>query len=202
MNLENINTLITIMERVANRNTVYMPNHQSSNHYRLIVGDEIPKDQAEFYARNFKADLLGHVALAPEWLAIGGAMDLMGMPEMPGTEEGRQVVYPAVQAMENWLKLTNPTVAAIFYGYEIDFGDECKLINKKTYTYSGKPWNEINAADILKVLKEVRDNGEIAFLQRIADQLPGYPTQQKSLLDVCVRRFVAMVHVLKRVPNV
>jgi len=202
MNLQNLNTLITIMERARGKNSVYMPLHQATNHYRLIVREEIPKSEAEFYARKFKADLLGHVALSPEWAAAGGGMDLMGMPEMPGTEEGRQVVYPAVQAMENWLKLTNPTVAAIFYGFEIDFGDECKWIDKKTYTYSQKEWNKITAEDILRVLYELRDNGEIAFLERIARELPNYPTQQKTLLDVCVRRFVAMVHALKRMPNV
>lgn len=202
MNLTNLNTLIAIVERAKGKNSFYMPNHQSTNHYRLIVREEIPKTEQEFYARKFKADLLGHVALAPEWRDQGGGIDLMGMPQMPGVEEGRNVMYPAVQAMENWLKLTNPTVAAIFYGYEIDFGDECKRIDKKTYTYSSKPWNKLTAEDILTVLYELRSNGEIAFLERIARELPAYPTQQKTLLNVCVRRFVAMVRALKRMPNV
>lgn len=202
MNVDNLNVLITIMERARGKNSVYMPNHMSAKSYRLIVREEIPSSEEEFYARQYKADLLGHVSLAPEWLAIGGGMDLMGEPEMPGVEEGRPVVYPAVQAMENWLKLTNPTVAAIFYGYEIDFGDDFKLINKKTFTYHGKEWNKITAEDILQVLYELRDNGEIAFLERIARELPSYPTKQMSLLNVCVRRFVAMVHALKRMPNV
>lgn len=197
MNIENLNKVIAIVQRSSDRDAVYMPNIQSRSSWGMIMGHDLPKDEAEFYARGNKAALLGLVALSPEWKAEGGEMDFTGRPCKRPTINGVKRFHSAQSCMEDWLELQTTTVAGIFIGYDERFVDDRLKVDWYTVIYK-KKWNEIRTADLLRVLNELKTIGEIPFLKRIRADLIARPSDELAWTKALVLRIDGTIRILER----
>lgn len=77
MNKERLQLCVVIMQRVE-PTRFYAKYHQSYN--KQIVREDYAKTFDEFNARQLSGDLLGYIALSPEFIASGGTISDLGSP--------------------------------------------------------------------------------------------------------------------------
>lgn len=199
MNIANLDKVIAIVAKAAGSNSIYMPNIQSASSYRLIQGVDIPPNETEFFKRGNKANLMGLVAISDAWrlAPTNGGIDFVGEPHLEVTVAGNKVQHEPVRCMEDWLGITALTIGLLFYGYELNWEHELKNKTKFVHTY-GTNWDKVTAVDVLRVLNELKTNGEIALIERVRNQVAAGNVSPYNYVGGVVLRFDGTLRVLKK----
>lgn len=148
MNLERLNQAIAIMERAKVKNSVDMRRWQGGN----INNAAVKLKEVELNECRTTACFAGHIAVSPEFQAIGGRVGELGVPLLAG-----DVAAPAIHKWLEISSLNNKT-----YVTDLIFGNLCNKEIDGDYqpSYSqfyDKPWHEVNAQDVIDKLLILRD---------------------------------------------
>lgn len=151
MNIENIDKAIAIMERAKASNGVSMRRWQETKGIHVLP----VKTEEELHACGNKACLAGWIAVSPEWKAFGGE-SLDGEPVLHGEPY-------ANGALGKWWEVSSALTGGLIYpdpclNYVYDTED--------AHPIYGKPWGDIKADDVIRILQELREIGEQAFFEK------------------------------------
>lgn len=133
---KNVQSAIAIMNRAATRNSVNMTAWQSWGTPR----GEAATTEGEFHTCGNAACFAGHVAISPEFHACGGqAEEGWGTPTLND--------YYGSSAIAEWLGIAESLVDKLVHG-DLDPDNYDSL-------FYGKPWDEVNAQDVIDKLELV-----------------------------------------------
>lgn len=196
INKENIDKTIAVVERAQARGGYYHPWFQSDVRYRRLFGFEQYKTEKELIDAKGKGNVGGLLALSQEWKDFNGTLDVMGEPiENRGTQV-KPDIYVLIPSIRKFFNVEARTAGLIFLGYEEHLGREKPYFSQYNYTFSHN-FNEVTAADVIRVLKELRDNGEVEFLKRVRNDLFNAPIKP-MYKDCTIRQLDAIIYMLPR----
>lgn len=156
MNIENIKKTITIMERAKLRDDIRMETWQSN----VGAGGDKVSNEAELHACGNKACLAGYIGLSPEWIEAGGETHSSGEPYFPFLPTNK---WDAAPALAHWWGLPSKLTELFVLPYcaeGLGMGGDHLLY--------GKHWTDIRVDDVLRILNELLDIGEVAFKEKYA----------------------------------
>lgn len=176
MNIENIDKAIAVMTR-ALPGTINMLNWQFDKDGRQLSC--APRDEEDFHACGNTACFAGRIGISPEWInsttptqrfGIEGngipsikpmAANVTDADDDDGELDPVDSTIFGAMAIARWLGILNVTADLLCHRPE----NEDASIGLTVHPVYGRPWADIEAADIINVLVSLKTNGEIAVLQ-------------------------------------
>ena len=148
MNIDNMNKAITIMQRAGKIN---MDNWQED-------GTNYPEET--LHACKTAACFAGWIGASPEWAEAGGII----RNGQPLFEIGLEGSILAEDSLSKWLGLHVDLVVMLIYEFKAKGYSDC---GELVYTiYDNILFEKLQASDIVNTLIQIRDLGEIGFLEK------------------------------------
>lgn len=154
MNIDKIKATIAIMERAKPHDAIRMASWQEGH----IYGCPVEVSESSLHACGNKACLAGYVAVSPEWQMDGGTMHSTGEPYIASMPVEK---WDAGPALAQWWGVSE-TVGELLVLPYTDTG----LGDGENHVVYGKHWMDVRVDDVLRVLNELLEIGEDAFLEK------------------------------------
>ena len=164
MNIDNINTAISIMERAGKINMATFQETNAERDYSVYTTEK------ELHNCGTAACFAGWVAVSPEWHNFGGIVDEGGEPVIPGFNN---IGYSCIA---KWLDI-HDELAKFLMQLNTDMLHYCLHTNNNgsefhSYAfYNVSDISEITKEHVISELENLKEVGELNFVQNKLDNL-------------------------------